>query len=78
MHTSTTRRTEPRAEDFSEFSLPNPQIQGSQSSLDPDQYQQNKKKLKKAILEHYQYAVVAPSFSIFYECHYLYLVESNC
>ena len=79
MHTVTARRTNPRPEDFpEEFSLSCPHIQGSQSSLDPDQYQQNKRKLKEAILEHYQYVVVAPSFSRFYERHHLYLVESSC
>lgn len=52
-------QTKARVEDPSdEFSNPRQQIEGASTSLDPDQYQQSKKKLKKAILEHYQYALI--------------------
>ena len=53
--TSTASNIKTRAEDYlNEFSRPRQQT----PTLDPDQYLQHKRKLKKAISEHYQYVPI--------------------
>ena len=56
LHMIHSRRARASVENPSEgVSGPPQQIEGATPSFDPDQYQHNKRKLKKAIREHYRY-----------------------
>jgi hypothetical protein len=78
LHIVTTSQSRTRAEGPSdEFSSTQEQIGGAPPPVDPDLYQRNKKKLKKAIREHYQYVLIMHSNRQISEPHYVYTVESN-